>query len=86
MTRKALISGMIAGLLLSVGLLYPIFVQYVFVSPQWFGVDTRTAATMPGMLLSGMLTLLGFLTMGILPVVRAGITSWSQGAKAGSLS
>jgi hypothetical protein len=85
-TRKALVSGMISGLLLSLGLLYPIFMQFVFVSPQWFGADTRPAAMMPGMLLSGMLTLLGFLTMGILPVVRAGITSWSGGAKAGSLS
>jgi hypothetical protein len=61
---------MISGLLLSLGLLYPIFMQFVFVSPQWFGADTRPAAMMPGMLLSGMLTLLGFLTMGILPVER----------------
>jgi uncharacterized membrane protein len=86
-TRKAIVSGMISGLLISAGLLYPVFVRFVFnVGPRWFDADTRPTLIMPGMLISGLVVLLAFLGMGILPVVRAGITSWSQGAKAGALS
>lgn len=87
MTRKAIVSGLISGLLISAGLLYPVFVRFVFnVGPRWFDADTRPTIIMPGMLISGLVVLLAFLGMGILPVVRAGITSWSQGAKAGALS
>ena len=55
MTRKALISGMISGLLLSLGLLYPTFVFYVYrINPLWFDADIRLAAITPGLLLSGL--------------------------------
>jgi hypothetical protein len=87
MTRKALISGIISGLLLSLGLLYPAFVAYVYrMNPLWFDADLRPASITPGLLMSGLVALFAFLAMGILPAIRAGATSWSEGAKAGALS
>ena len=87
MTRKALISGMISGLLLSLGLLYPTFVFYVYrINPLWFDADIRLAAITPGLLMSGLVAFFAFLAVGILPAIRAGATSWSEGAKVGTLS
>ena len=71
MTRKALVSGMISGLLLSLGLLYPVFYVFVYgMNPLWFEADMRPAATMPGLLMSGIVAFFAFLAMGILPALR----------------
>ncbi len=78
---------MISGLLISLGLLYPAFVVYVYrVNPAWFDADLRLASITPGLLMSSLVVLFAFLAMGILPAIRAGATSWSEGAKAGALS
>jgi hypothetical protein len=86
-TRKALVSGMISGLLLSLGLLYPIFVRYVYsVNPLWFEADLRPASITPGLFMSGLVVFFAFFAMGVLPAIRAGASSWSEGAKVGALS
>ena len=86
MTRKALIAGLTTGLLLSLGLLYPTF--YFFVSrinPLWFDADVRLAAAAPGLVLSAVVALAALAMMGVWPAVRSGATSWSEGARAGTL-
>ncbi|CAG0927466.1 hypothetical protein TFLX_00481 [Thermoflexales bacterium] len=87
MTRKAIISGMISGLLLSLGLLYPTIVFFVYrINPLWFAVDIRPAATAPGLLMSGIVAFFAFIAVGVLPAIRTGATSWPEGARAGALS
>jgi hypothetical protein len=87
MTRKALTSGLITGLLLSLGLLYPAFVFFVYrINPLWFDADIRMAAITPGLTISALLSFFALLAVGILPALRANATSWSEGARAGSLS
>ena len=87
MTRKALVYGMISGLLLSLGMLYPVFIRFVYgFNPSWFDADIRPAATTPGLILSGLVVLFAFIGMGVLPAIRTNATSWSEGAKAGALS
>jgi hypothetical protein len=87
MTRKAILSGIISGLLLSLGLMYPTFVLYVFrINPLWFDADVRTTATAPGLLISGVLAFIAFIAVGVLPAIRTGATSWSEGARVGALS
>lgn len=87
MTRKSLISGVISGLLLSLALLYPAFVRFVYDKyPVYFDFDTRPAATGPLWLLSLVLAGVALLTVGVLPAMRTHATSWRAGARAGSLS
>jgi hypothetical protein len=86
-TRKAIISGLVSGLLLSLGLLYPTFVFFVYrINPVWFDADIRPAAMAPGLMISGLMAFFALLAVGILPAIRAGATSWSEGARAGALS
>ena len=87
MTRKAIFSGVISGLLLSLGLVYPTFVFFVYrMNPLWFDADVRPAATLSGLLISGIMAVFALLAVGILPAIRANATSWSEGARAGALS
>jgi uncharacterized membrane protein YraQ (UPF0718 family) len=86
-TRKALVAGLISGLLLSLGLLYPAFVFFVYrIEPLWFDADIRPATIAPGLLMSGLVAFFAFIAVGVLPAIRADATSWAEGAKAGSLS
>ena len=75
-----------SGLLLSLGLVYPVFVLLVFrPHPQWFQVDVPNAAVEPGLILPAALVVAALIAVGMWPAVRAGATPWSEGAKAGTL-
>ena len=87
MTRKSIISGLLTGLLLCLGLLYPAFVDRVYaINELWFDVDLSRNTLLPRLLLSGMLALFALIGVGVLPAIRTGATSFKQGARAGVLS
>jgi len=87
MTRKSIIYGLMTGLLFSIGVLYPVFVTYLYpLNERWFFVDLDPEAAAPLLFLSGALVLFALLGVGILPAIRTHATSWKEGARAGALS
>ncbi|HEY4720970.1 MAG TPA: hypothetical protein VII92_03935, partial [Anaerolineae bacterium] len=87
MIKQSLIIGLMAGLLLSLGLIYPTFVLFVWPGrPEWFGVAATNSAQSSGLMASTVISTLAVLLIGIVPALRINATRWRDGAKAGILS
>ena len=87
MIRHALITGLMAGLLLSLGLLYPAFALLVWPAhPAWFNVGASSSVQSSSLMASTVISTLAVLLIGILPALRVNATRWRDGAKAGMLS
>ena len=87
MIKQSLVSGLITGLLTSLGLLYPTLVLVVFrEDPAGFGATGVNRTSAIYLVVSGVVLLVAVLLIGIYPALRLNATSWRVGAQAGLLS
>lgn len=87
MIKQSLVSGLITGLLASLGLLYPTLVLVVFrEDPAGFGATGVNRTSAIYLVLSGVVLLVAVLLTGLYPALRLKATSWRVGSQAGLLS
>lgn len=87
MIKQSLVSGLITGLLASLGLLYPLLTLVVFrENPAAFGADALAQSQPVYVVLSGALVVVTLLMLGVYPALRLKVTRWGDGARAGLLS
>ncbi len=87
MIKQSLVSGLITGLLTSLGLLYPTLVLVVFrENPAAFGATGLERTSAVNLVLSGVVLLVAVVLIGVYPALRLKATSWRVGSQAGLLS
>src|SRR5512143_205386 len=87
MTKQSLVSGVISGLILSIGLLYPALNLIVLrESPDLFGVAASDRTQALALVVAGVICTVGALLIGIYPALRTNALSWSEGARVGLVS
>jgi hypothetical protein len=87
MIKQSLVSGLITGLLASLGLLYPTLVLVVFrEDPAGFGATSLNHTSALYLVLSSVVLLVAVLLTGLYPALRLQATSWRVGSQAGWIS
>ncbi len=88
MTKQSLVSGLISGLILSIGLLYPALSLVVLrENADLFGAAAAADRTQAvGLVIAGVICTIGVLLIGIYPALRTNAMRWSEGARTGLYS
>ena len=87
MIRQSLVSGIITGLLLSIGLIYPAFMLIIArPNPDWFGIVSPDRSSATSLMVSLVICAIALVLIGAYPALRLNATNSRDGAKAGTLS